>query len=175
MSSADISPTGAPIYGMAGSCGSYFDLRMHFSKKPSGNFEKQDLLLTGLGGYTVHLRATQQGHRLGGMRGESTYKSRPGALPLLGSEGGVSRVSWIHSVLANFKRKSGKWDAGREEQGHSGGQLSSYPGLSEKGTFTGGGHLIHYPVVLLVAVSYSWQCFIQDGCHLKWMPRQLKA
>ena len=37
------------------------------------------------------------------------------------------------------------------------------------------GGLIPYLVVLLVALSYSGNMFIQDGCLLKCMPQQSKA
>lgn len=41
---------GALTHGWAGSCGSYYDCRMHF-RKPWGNFEDKDLLPAVSGGY----------------------------------------------------------------------------------------------------------------------------
>lgn len=55
-----IPPQGILLSGWACSCGSY-DRRMNF-KKPSRNFEEQDVLLTGSTGYRTCARATQQGH-----------------------------------------------------------------------------------------------------------------
>ena len=97
----DIFPTGASIYGWASSYGSYYDHRMYFSKKPSGNFEEQELLLTGSGGYMASPRATQQGHR----EREGERACRPGALPLLEFKGEESRVLWVHSLLGNLKHE----------------------------------------------------------------------
>lgn len=65
------------------------------STKPPKNSEEQDLLLTGPGGCTARLRA-EEGEKCG-----------PGALPLLRSKCGMSRVSWIHTLLENLKYKSG--------------------------------------------------------------------
>lgn len=64
---------------------------------------------------------------------EERRECGPGALPLLGSRGGVPRVSWVHSLLANLKHKSGNEGVGREEQGHSGSVLG-YLGLSNRRT-----------------------------------------
>lgn len=81
---------------MACSFGSNFDCRTHFSNEPSGNFEKQDLLLSDPGGYTAHRRVT---HEVVGR--ERTCSS--GALPSLVSEGGVSRVLYVHSSWMHLK------------------------------------------------------------------------
>ena len=40
----------------------------------------------------------------------------------------------------------------------------SYPGISERGTFMGGGGLVSCLLALLVAVSYSWQ-----SVYSRWM------
>lgn len=39
----------------------------------------------------------------------------PGALPSLGSEGGVPRVSQVGSLLANLWHKSRNWGTGKEK------------------------------------------------------------
>lgn len=78
--------------GSASPCGSYYDLRMHFSKKPSGNLEEQDLLQIP-GAYTAHPRRTTQEIR----RREKRREYKPGTLCLLGFKGGVFRVLWVCS------------------------------------------------------------------------------
>lgn len=51
-------------------------------------------------------KSSQEGARHPrGPHSEITGKERqcrPGALPLLGSQGGVSRVLWVHSLLVNL-------------------------------------------------------------------------
>lgn len=76
--------------GWASPCG-YYNLRMHFSKKRSGNLEKQDLLQIP-GGYTAHPRTTQEIRRR-----EKRREYKPGTLCLLGFKGRVSRVLWVCS------------------------------------------------------------------------------
>lgn len=62
--------------------------------------------------------------------GERGRECGPGALPLLVSKGGVPRVSWVHSLLANWKHESWNYDAGREKWGYWSSQLSRLPGFS---------------------------------------------
>lgn len=65
----------------------------------------------------------------------------PGVLPLLGPQGGISGVLWGHLLLASLKQKSGNGVSG---EWRLGGPLPSL-------------------VVLLMAVSYSWQ-----HTHSRW-------
>ena len=73
----------------------------------------------------------------------------------------------------NIKHKSGNWSAEREKQVHSSGQLSRLAFYEEN--FMGEGGLIPHLVVLLVAVSYSWQGIYLKRLSLKWMPQQWEA
>ena len=68
----------------------------HASARTIREFEEQGLSLTSSGEYTERLWVEKERERVHG----------PGPLPLLGFEGGVSRFSWIHSLLANLKHKS---------------------------------------------------------------------
>lgn len=54
------------------------------------------------------------------------------SLPLLKSEGGVSRVSQVHCLLANLKPKNRSSGVGREKWKPSSSQLSGSPRLSER-------------------------------------------
>lgn len=57
-------------------------------------------LLTGCGGYTLCMKATQWCHR------ESGREYRLEALPLLGSESGLPRILQVHFLLENLKQKN---------------------------------------------------------------------
>lgn len=76
--------------GWTGHCGSYYEGRIHISKKPSGNLKKQDLLLTVLSGY----RPVQGSYSKVKWR-ENAHQL--GALPSLGSGGDVS--SFLHPLF----------------------------------------------------------------------------
>ena len=112
-----------------------------------------------------------------GSRGEREREreSKPGALLLLGSEGGVSRFLQFTLYWLIQGIRTGI----RVQEGRSGVieavSYLGFPELSERGILMGGGSLIPYLVVLLVAMSYSGDTFIQDGFLLKWMPQQSKA
>lgn len=60
-------------------------------------------------------------------RSRGQRKGRIGALPLFGSECGVSRLFQIHSLLVNLKNQSGNQCAVREKWGHMSGPLSKLP------------------------------------------------
>lgn len=51
---------------------------------------------------------------------------RPGAPPLLGAEAGVSRVSLVHSSLANLKPKSRRAPQAADHPGLSEGQIHGW-------------------------------------------------
>lgn len=68
----------------------------HSSTMTIRTLEGQDLLLSDPGGYTAHRRVT---HEVVGR--ERTCSS--GALPSLVSEGGVSRVLYVHSSWMHLK------------------------------------------------------------------------
>ena len=73
-------------------------------------------------------------------------------------EGKVCRVLWVHSLLANLKHKNGNYGTGREKQGQPSGQLGRLlRAFLKEGELHGWGDLVFSQVVLLVAVSYSWQ------------------
>lgn len=82
--------------------------------------------------------------------GERGRECGPGALPLLVSKGGVPRVSWVHSLLANWKHESWNYDAGREKWGYWSSQLSRFPRVFMVAGLQGRSGLALY-------VS-SWQC-----------------
>ena len=62
--------------------------------------------------------------------------------------------------------------AGEWRQGHSNSQLSRLPRVFWKGNFVGMGSLVLYPLSLLVAVSYNWQCVYSYESLLNWIPWQ---
>ena len=120
---------------------------------PSGNFGgKKDLLCIGPGGYMVCPSTIQLG----------CWKqaSRPGSLPLLGSEGGVARILQVHS-LVNLQHKNR--NQGMKEKG---GSLKwSVIHVTQsflKGNYVGRSGLVMYLFIELVAVSYSCQ-FVYSG------------
>ena len=94
------------IYGWASSLGSYYDCRTHFSKEPLGNFEDKiycSQILEGI--------CHSQGHTA-----RSQVEREHGlALPLVGSNGGMSRVLWVYFLLANLKHKCRNQGSGREK------------------------------------------------------------
>ena len=89
----------------------------------------------------------------------------PGALPSLISEGGMSRVLWVHISLGNLKQRAGMRVVGREKWGHSSGLLEGdlHDCLLLMGLFCE--RLCHV----------SGSMFLQDRYLLKWMPHQSEA
>lgn len=78
------------------------------SAKPLGNSEEQGLLQVLEGTWHSHGPHIRSWVEREGERG-------PGALPSLGSEGGVPRVSQVDSLLANLWHKSRNWGTGKEK------------------------------------------------------------
>ena len=93
---------------------------MHFCKNRQGNLRKIC--------YSQVLEGTQHAQGLHSeVVGEREREKGPGALPLLGSNGGASRISWVHSLMTNLKHKSGNQGMAREKQGHWSSRLSRLP------------------------------------------------
>lgn len=71
------------------------------------------------------------------------------------------------------KLKAQEQELGQElEQEERNEATLGQPGLSEGQTFMGGGNLVPYLVVLLVAISYSQQYGYSKQMSLKWLPWQ---
>ena len=85
---------------------------MTLQPRAPGNSEEHDLLF-----------AVPKGH-LARSQVDKKLVLVPRALPSLISEGGMSRVLWVHISLGNLKQRAGMRVVGREKWGHSHGQVS---------------------------------------------------
>lgn len=143
---------------------SYYNHRLDFTKKPSRNFEEQDLLLKSPVEHPACLRATQWWHR----GRETDGGEGPDTLPLIGYKGEKFAVSGLtHSWLI--------WSTGVRirawESGHRVAQAVSHvghPGFSERGT----------PWVVeayLLTLSHSWWYIYSRECLLQRMPQHWKV
>lgn len=113
--------------------GSDYD-SMTLQPRAPGNSEEHDLLC-----------AVPKGH-LARSQVDKKLALVPRALPSLISEGGMSRVLWVHISLANLKQRAGLRVVGREKWGHSSGPLPRPHRAFWKGTFT--------------TACSSWGCFV---------------
>ena len=93
------------------------------------------------------------------------WTGRPGVLQSMGSQRvGHDWMNWTELLIGYLVQES----EGRVT--HS--QLSRLPRVFWKGNFVGVGSLLLYPLSLLVAVSYNWQCVYSYESLLNWMPWQ---
>ena len=113
-------PPPEPVLCLDQPCGSYYDCRMRPSNNYHGTLKKQDLLLTGPGGYTA---CSGLHSEVMGRWGERERESRE-FWPLWGQGWGAS-VLQVHSFLVNLKHKTGKVLEGKNKRSVSGQLLGS--------------------------------------------------
>ena len=89
-------------------------------------------------------------------------KRDPGALPFSGFESGVLEFRGFLFIGLFQAWEQELWVGEGRRVTHVVSYLS-YLGISERGTFMGGGGLVSCPLVLLVAVSYGWQPVYSRG------------
>lgn len=143
------SPHGGQCCDWADLCGSYCDHRMKLSEKPSGNFEEQDLLLTGPRGYT----ACQGPHSKSSGRDRET-ETWGSAFIRMWRWGAWGFMGSLINGSFEYKQKLG---CGRVEAGSIKWSVIWVTQDFLKGEVLGCEWLVPYLVVLLVAVSYTWQ------------------
>lgn len=131
----------------------FYNRRMHFSKNHQETLRNK-IQYSQVPEVTQH---AQKSHSEVTRREKNREREGLGlSLPLLQSEGEISRVSWVHYLLANLKHKY-RMGRGKRDSNSSLGsfkQLSRLPWGSERGTF----------MVMGVPSSLSG-CFCWQLCH----------